>query len=1542
MPDVGSLFIKIESDAGTAADNLGKLATKLGSIKKNSDVDLGNVQQQIANLVNSVKGGEKAASALGTLFNSISTYYKTFKGVTDKFKLNTQPIEQIKSAVDGGIKIGNAGSQLNQLRLALEGNWNMEGAQAASAALESIGPRLNSIDGENLKATATGVKQLAEALDEFAKATEAVKSAVGGDTSIPLTSKAQFESLGADNAAGMASGIEDGKAAVAEAARDMTQTAIETVAETQESHSPAKKSKAKGNDFGEGYIQGIREKIEKVAEIAAEMTRTAISYATNENKSELGTTIGDTLQGLISGALEKMDVSEAFRTKMNSVASELSGFIKAAMSSATGEFDTLGNIAAEAVSTAFFLTLENAIEDGSIVMSNTISTDSDKLLPDTNEANVSLQETETVIQNANEAQSDFLSTSEQITEQTQMTNEELEEAMRISQQMNAETGQLSQDWINGESEIREATSATEDFVGELEELQNVSSSVDAYNPAIEFAREWNAAKPGQNNSFATEAKEDIEYIDQLIDKSSKIDLLNMRIDALRDKLYEGASSGRMTGDQIANTISQIQGMQEEVENLTATTTGLTGAWNSFKGGLSKLFPTLSQLLGRFKQIAKYRALRYVLRSITSGFSEGVKNVYYYSKAIGSDFSTSMDNAASSLEQMKNSIGAAVAPVIQALIPYLQTVVSWFISLINYVNQFFALLNGQNTWTRALETQATAYDDNAKAAKNASNAAKDLLADWDELNIIQSSSSGSTGSGSGSDVDYSSMFEEVNEFSEDIKDAISFLEEHLGGLKGLLTTLGALILGWKFSKAFTGILSKIGKLVAGGALMYLGIEFAFGSGFEAGQKGYFDTGDLLGAIGGTIATAIGGSMITSALGLGGGVGLAIGLTVGIVATLLGWIKGQQDAADAIKWGNLHLTAEEVERYVKEQFTFDITAEISALHTNVTDMEAAKEEADAKITEFEGKLKEAKVNLKLGCDADPEGTTVKDAVKAAQDAIGSVQSLIDQTEEGIEIGLKYLPYKNNSGEDVSDDILAQIKVADKPVRDYMRELGEALAKAMYEGEEAGWANGTDEAAIKLMEEQQAILAKAKQYQQEMELQSKIDVSTEGVVKDGVLDRESAIAALEYQQQLIEDYKKEALAEATAERNNLYYIAGLAKAASEVEKEKGNFEKAEELMNSYTALMEKANERYAQATQAADDKLKESKERIAKDWGELLQTVYGRDINQEIMEGTSPLMDWMGGLYQVPTSFAENLKNAEDKGNFIASWLLAYIKDIDNNGIIGSAINEFGMNIWDLLTEGARKNLFMNTADILGSSSEAAEALMKAFGLTQEDIKEYIDNYAQYDYEIDTNGWDPFEFMKFNAPDTVYAEAEMALTINGVETLIPARTFDELERQVEEAMKDHQLTAEERSNISSMFGEYGDAMLEGMLNYLNIELDENGWDNYQSDRGSIKDLADAVIASGMPMNLGGRVENHTKTSEYSNGLNENGSVVKTESANPEQDANSIRTGTQTLASTLGSILTLVEKLNNKEWVINVNPSSDWGFHNQRSNNARQRVTG
>ena len=93
---------------------------------------------------------------------------------------------------------------------------------------------------------------------------------------------------------------------------------------------------------------------------------------------------------------------------------------------------------------------------------------------------------------------------------------------------------------------------------------------------------------------------------------------------------------------------------------------------------------------------------------------------------------------------------------------------------------------------------------------------------------------------------------------------------------------------------------------------------------------------------------------------------------------------------------------------------------------------------------------------------------------------------------------------------------------------------------------------------------------------------------------------------------------------------------------------------------------------------------------------------------------------------------------------------------------------------------------------------------------------------------------------------------------------------------------------------------------------------------------------------MNLGGRVENHTKTSEYSNGLNENGSVVKTESANPEQDANSIRTGTQTLASTLGSILTLVEKLNNKEWVINVNPSSDWGFHNQRSNNARQRVTG
>ena len=308
--------------------------------------------------------------------------------------------------------------------------------------------------------------------------------------------------------------------------------------------------------------------------------------------------------------------------------------------------------------------------------------------------------------------------------------------------------------------------------------------------------------------------------------------------------------------------------------------------NGLKGAFSAMFPTLSTFLSGMGRIAKYRLIRTIIKQITSGMSEGIQNVYHYSKAIGSSFAPAMDSAATALLQMKNSIGAALAPMIQSLIPYLQIVINWFINLINYVNQFVSLLRGQQTWTRAVPKTTQAFEDQTKAAKKAGAAIKDLLADWDELNIIQSESGGGgVGAGTSAAEDYLSMFEEVGKYEGWIKNLVDGINNQFGDVWGLVKKIGLAILGWKLSSVFTGWLGLLG------GLGLIDLEFNISAMLN---NQYLDTGEIGWLIADVLQALVGGVIMKKLLGnvLEGKLatyGIPIMLTVNALArvfTLLG--------------------------------------------------------------------------------------------------------------------------------------------------------------------------------------------------------------------------------------------------------------------------------------------------------------------------------------------------------------------------------------------------------------------------------------------------------------------------------------------------------------------------------------------------------------------------------------------------------------------------------------------------------------------------------
>jgi phage-related protein len=174
-------------------------------------------------------------------------------------------------------------------------------------------------------------------------------------------------------------------------------------------------------------------------------------------------------------------------------------------------------------------------------------------------------------------------------------------------------------------------------------------------------------------------------------------------------------------------------------------TSLSGATTKFRG-----------LFTMFRKQVMYRAFSAIIHAIAAGFKEGMDNAYQYSKALGGSLASSLDSISTSFLYFKNSIGAAVAPLINMLAPAIEYVIDKCVALINVLNQVFAKLSGASTWTKAVK-YPTQYAEAANSATAANKELKKSILGIDEINALQDNSNSGGGA---SGQDYSQMFEEV--------------------------------------------------------------------------------------------------------------------------------------------------------------------------------------------------------------------------------------------------------------------------------------------------------------------------------------------------------------------------------------------------------------------------------------------------------------------------------------------------------------------------------------------------------------------------------------------------------------------------------------------------------------------------------------------------------------------------------------------------------------------------------------------------------------
>ena len=226
-------------------------------------------------------------------------------------------------------------------------------------------------------------------------------------------------------------------------------------------------------------------------------------------------------------------------------------------------------------------------------------------------------------------------------------------------------------------------------------------------------------------------------------------------------------------------------------------------------GLTQGFGHLFHTIGR---VAFMRAIRGAIRMVTQALKEGVGAVYDWAGAVGNGFVNTMNSITTSLTYFRNSIGAAISPILDAIAPVLDAVIDKCVAVINVFNQMIATLTGASTWRKA-EKVATSFggatNNAAKGANNANKAAKELkrtLLGFDEINRLDAPDSGSGSGGSGGGGGGGSSGAGALTFTnQPISDAVENFADMLRNAweKGDFTEVGDLI-GQKIGEALLSV------------------------------------------------------------------------------------------------------------------------------------------------------------------------------------------------------------------------------------------------------------------------------------------------------------------------------------------------------------------------------------------------------------------------------------------------------------------------------------------------------------------------------------------------------------------------------------------------------------------------------------------------------------------------------------------------------------------------------------------------------------------
>lgn len=312
---------------------------------------------------------------------------------------------------------------------------------------------------------------------------------------------------------------------------------------------------------------------------------------------------------------------------------------------------------------------------------------------------------------------------------------------------------------------------TQGYTDLNKEIDSVSKKLDAV-----IERQIKFVEIGGNRNSQTFKA--MEYdIDMLRQKLEEAQQAKAKLESSGGAYTTGidTESGQKTMAQYTSAQAALENTLNRLKTSYADLNEKTKEYNSETKKASKSTGDFQKNLGKtsvsFKKMLSYafgiRSLFALFNRIRSAVTDGMKNLVQYSGSTNSTVSGLMG----SLTQLKNALATAFAPILTAVAPALNYLISLLTTAATAVGQFFSALTGQSTFVKATKVQEN-YADSLKKTGSAAKKAEKSLASFDTIEQIGSKSSDS-GGGGGSSTNPKDMFttEQISSSIKEMADKI---------------------------------------------------------------------------------------------------------------------------------------------------------------------------------------------------------------------------------------------------------------------------------------------------------------------------------------------------------------------------------------------------------------------------------------------------------------------------------------------------------------------------------------------------------------------------------------------------------------------------------------------------------------------------------------------------------------------------------------------------------------------------------------------------